>query len=97
MYLSIDIAINVKTDAATERYAIKLFIVQYVEPNIQFLQNKKIMINISLDAFYTLFANAVFLTSDLIIMLYLFFMKVNWKMALMQDIIRSAKQRLTRK
>jgi hypothetical protein len=46
MYLSIDIAINVKTDAATERYAIKEFIVQYVDPNIQFLQNKKIMINI---------------------------------------------------
>ena len=37
-YLSIDIAMSVNTDAATDKYAMKLFIVQYIDPNIQFLK-----------------------------------------------------------
>jgi hypothetical protein len=37
-YLSIDSAMRVKTDTATERKAIKLLTVQYQEPNGQFLK-----------------------------------------------------------
>ena len=34
-------AMSVNTDAATDKYAMKLFIVQYIDPNIQFLKKNK--------------------------------------------------------
>ena len=34
-------AMSVNTDAATDKYAMKLFIVQYIDPNIQFLKKQK--------------------------------------------------------
>ena len=45
MYLSIDIAINVNTDTATDMNAMKLFNVQYTDPKIQFLQGNKVYNN----------------------------------------------------
>ena len=38
-------AMSVNTDAATDKYAMKLFIVQYIDPNIQFLKTKIIDAN----------------------------------------------------
>lgn len=38
VYLSIEIAIRVNTDTATDKYAMKLLMVQYTEPNTQSLE-----------------------------------------------------------
>ena len=88
-------AIKVNTEAATDRYAMKLFIVQYIEPNTQFLNLIEYIsyIRFSLLAILVMKIFKIFLETYS----YLFFMNVKLNMVLRHDIIRSAKLRLTRK